>query len=134
MTAIGYASSAMAGKVKRGDMDNAVRQRWRAWLRYYRNERLRADPGESETAFAAWLEVSQSAVNLALRHNEQDARGPGIDLIIKLSDKTGMSLDTMCRKHPSDVYPQPKDPRPRDHQAKERSGERKPNPGQASSG
>lgn len=114
MNAMGY------GAGVRKDMDSDLRLRWRAWLLHFRNERLQRNPRESEREYADWMEVSQPSINVALR--ARDPRGPGIDMIIKLSDATGIPLDTLCRKHPHGVY----------SQAKERSGERTPNPEAAS--
>lgn len=108
-----------AAIVVRKEMDSEVRLRWRAWLLHFRNERLEKNPSETEKDFADWFHVSQPSINIALR--ARDPRGPGIDLIIKLSDASGMPLDTMCRKYPHEVFPK----------YKERSGERTANPSQA---
>ena len=114
MNVIGY------GATVRKDMDSDLRLRWRAWLLHFRNERLQRNPKESEREYADWLGVSQPSINLALRAREP--RGPGIDMILKLGDATGIPLDTLCRKHPHEVY----------SQAKERSGEPTQDPATAS--
>jgi hypothetical protein len=106
----------------RSDMDNEIRLRWRAWLAHFRAERLRSNPSETQAGFAAWLGVSQPTIHLALKAS--GARGPGIDVAVLLSEATGVSLDTITKKYPHEVYPQ----------HKERSGERAPNPSEASPG
>jgi transcriptional regulator with XRE-family HTH domain len=99
-----------------GGVDMDVRKRISAWMRYYWRERAGRPGYERQEDYAEKLGISDSTLSLYM----SGKRTPGLDTVIKMHRVLGISLDMLIDVDPDDE--------------KERSGERTPNPEQASPG